>query len=169
MDAGSRSCVSCQTPLPAEARFCVSCGTPTPAAEAAVTFSGGMSDRQRARLTAALVDRYAIERELGRGGMAIVYLATDRKLGRPVALKVLRPELAASIGPERFLREIEIAAKLTHPNILPLHDCGDADGLLYYTMPYLDGESLRIRLLREGQLPIEDALQITYEAAEALA
>jgi dienelactone hydrolase len=169
MDDESRSCVSCQTPLPAEARFCISCGTPTPAAEAAVTFSGGMSDRQRARLAAALVDRYAIDRELGRGGMAIVYLATDRKLGRPVALKVLRPELAASIGPERFLREIEIAARLTHPNILPLHDCGDADGLLYYTMPYLEGESLRNRLSREAQLPLEDALQIARETAEALA
>jgi serine/threonine-protein kinase len=120
------------------------------------------------RLKTALADRYAIDRELGSGGMAVVFLAHDQKLGRPVALKVLRPELAASLGAERFLREIEIAAKLTHPNILALYDCGEADGLLYYTMPYVEGESLRERLKRERQLPIEDALQITREVAEAL-
>jgi serine/threonine protein kinase len=92
-------------------------------------------------LHSALADRYTIEREIGRGGMAIVYLAEDRRHKRRVALKVLRPELAASIGAERFLREITTAAQLTHPNILPLHDSGEADGTLYYTMPYLDGES----------------------------
>jgi serine/threonine-protein kinase len=100
--------------------------------------------------------------------MAVVYLAHDQKLGRPVALKVLRPELAASLGSDRFLREIEIAAKLTHPNILALYDCGEADGQLYYTMPFVEGESLRDRLNREKQLPIEDALQVTKEAADAL-
>jgi serine/threonine-protein kinase len=121
------------------------------------------------QLRSALSDRYAIERELGRGGMAVVYLAEDRKLGRAVALKVLRPELAASLGAERFLRETEIAAKLTHPNILALHDRGDADGLLYYTMPYVEGESLSDRLARERQLPVDEALQITREVAEALA
>jgi eukaryotic-like serine/threonine-protein kinase len=120
------------------------------------------------RLQAALADRYTIERELGRGGMAVVFLARDRKLGRDVALKVLRPELAAALGHERFVREIEIAARLTHPNILGLHDCGEADGLLYYTMPYVEGESLRDRLDREKQLPIEEALRITTEAADAL-
>ena len=120
------------------------------------------------RLKTALADRYSIERELGRGGMAVVYLARDEKLGRQVALKVLRPELAASLGAERFLREIEIAAKLTHPNILALHDCGEADGQLYYTMPFLEGESLRDRLNREKQLSIEDAMQITREVADAL-
>ncbi len=120
------------------------------------------------RLKAALAGRYTIERELGAGGMATVYLAHDRKLNRAVALKVLSPELAASIGGERFLREIEIAARLTHPNILALHDCGAADGLLYYTMPYVEGESLRDRLDREKQLPLEDALQITREVADAL-
>jgi len=120
------------------------------------------------RLCIALAERYTIERELGRGGMAVVYLAHDQKLGRPVALKVLRPELAASLGGERFLREIEIAAKLTHPNILGLHDCGEADGQLYYTMPFVEGESLRDRLNREKQLPIDDALQITREVADAL-
>jgi len=100
--------------------------------------------------------------------MAVVFLAHDQKLGRSVALKVLRPELAASLGAERFLREIEIAAKLTHPNILSLYDCGEADGLLYYVMPYVEGESLRERLNRENQLPLEDALQITREVADAL-
>ncbi len=121
-----------------------------------------------AQLRSALGDRYRIERELGRGGMAVVYLAHDRKLGRQVALKVLRPELAASLGGERFLRETEIAARLTHPNILALHDRGEADGLLYYTMPYVEGESLSDRLNRERQLPLEEALQITQEVAEAL-
>ncbi len=120
------------------------------------------------RLEIALADRYTIERELGRGGMAVVYLAQDEKLNRQVALKVLRPELAASLGSERFLREIEIAAKLNHPNILALYDCGEADGQLFYTMPYVEGESLRDRLRREKQLPIEDALQITKEVADAL-
>jgi TolB-like protein len=133
------------------------------------------------RLRSALADRYVIERELGRGGMATVYLAQDRKLGRPVALKVLKPELAAALGSERFLREIEIAARLTHPNILGLYDCGTtsateftANGrrltadLLYYTMPFVEGESLRDRLTRERQLPLDDALQITREVADAL-
>ncbi len=107
-------------------------------------------------LNAALSDRYRIERELGRGGMAIVYLSHDWNLVRDVALKVLLPELAASLGGQRFLREIEIAAKLNHPNILTLHDRGEVDGLLYYTMPYVDGESLRDRLDREKQLPMND-------------
>ena len=101
------------------------------------------------RLKTALADRYAIEHELGAGGMATVYLAEDLKHHRKVAVKVLRPELAAALGPERFLREIEIAARLTHPHILPLHDSGEADGFLYYVMPYIEGESLRERLDRE--------------------
>src|SRR2546425_4035642 len=100
---------------------------------------------QVARLKAALADRYAIERELGRGGMATVYLARDLRHGRPVAIKVLRPEIAAALGPERFLREIEVAARLTHPHILPPHDSGEAAGFLYYVMPYIEGESLRQR------------------------
>jgi serine/threonine-protein kinase len=120
------------------------------------------------RLRTALEGRYTIERELGRGGMAIVYLAEDLKHGRPVALKVLRPELAASLGAERFLREITTAARLTHPNILPLHDSGEVDGTLYYSMPYVAGESLRVRLERERQLPIDEALRITQEVAEGL-
>src|SRR5215831_11641016 len=109
---------------------------------------------------AALSDRYRVERELGRGGMATVYLAQDLKHHRQVAIKVLRPELAATLGAERFLREIEIAARLTHPHILPLHDSGEADGFLYYVMPYVSGESLRVRLMRERQLPLGDALEI---------
>ena len=100
------------------------------------------------RLSTALADRYVIERELGAGGMATVYLAEDVRHRRKVAVKVLRPELAATIGPERFIREIEIAAGLTHPHILPLHDSGEADGFLYYVMPYIEGESLRGQLDR---------------------
>ena len=120
------------------------------------------------RLRAALADRYALERELGHGGMATVYLARDLRHGRAVAIKVLRPEIAAALGPERFLREIEVAARLTHPHILALHDSGQAGGSLYYVMPYIEGESLRDRLDREGQLPLEDALRITREVAGAL-
>ena len=120
-------------------------------------------------LTAALAHRYAIERELGAGGMATVYLAEDLKLHRKVALKVLRPELAATIGPERFFQEIDIAAKLTHPHIVGLHDCGEADGFLYYVMPYIEGESLREKLAKEGELPITDAVRILKEVVDALA
>ena len=119
-------------------------------------------------LRRALADRYAIERELGQGGMATVYLAQDLKHHRPVAIKLLRSELAAALGPERFLREIEISAHLHHPHILPLYDSGEAEGLLYYVMPYVEGESLRDRLTREKQLPLEDALQIAREVADAL-
>lgn len=113
-------------------------------------------------------DRYRIERELGRGGNATVYLAQDLKHDRKVAVKVLLPGLAESVRAERFLREIQIAAKLTHPHILPLHDSGSAEGFLYYVMPYMEGESLRDRLQREPQLPLADALQIGREVADAL-
>ena len=117
---------------------------------------------------AALADHYRIERELGRGGMATVYLAHDIRHDRPVALKVLRPELAASLGPERFLREIKIAARLRHPHILPVHDSGEANGWLWYTMPYVEGESLRQRMAREGQLALDDAVRITTQVLSAL-
>ncbi len=120
------------------------------------------------RLKTTLADRYVIDREIGSGGMAVVYLAQDLKHRRKVALKVLRPELAVDIGSDRFLREIELAAALTHPHILPLHDSGEADGVLYYVMPYVDGESLRSLLNREKQLPVDDALQIAREVADAL-
>ncbi|MFB3111384.1 MAG: protein kinase [Gemmatimonadales bacterium] len=120
-------------------------------------------------LKAALADRYVIERELGAGGMATVYLAVDGKHHRQVAVKVLRPELAAALGAERFLREIEIAAGLAHPHILPLYDSGEADGFLYYVMPYVEGESLRDLITRERQLPVDQAVQIAREVADALA
>ncbi len=120
-------------------------------------------------LRAALEGRYAVERPIGEGGMATVYLAMDVRHDRPVAVKVLRSELAASIGADRFLREIKVAATLQHPNILGLFDSGEASGLLYYVMPFVEGESLRDRLNREQQLPLHDALQIVREAAEALA
>ncbi len=120
------------------------------------------------RLAAAVADRYTVERELGRGGMATVYLALDRKHHRRVALKVLKPEVATTVGPERFLREIAIAAPLNHPHILPVLDSGEAAGFLYYVMPYVEGESLRNRLTREKQLPLDDALRIAREVADAL-
>src|SRR3989442_9625980 len=100
--------------------------------------------------------------------MGRVYLARDSKHGRPVAIKVLRPEIAAALGPERFLREIEVAARLHHPHMLPLHDSGQAGGFLYYVMPSIEGESLRDRLEGEGPLPLEEALRITREVASAL-
>ncbi|MGH7512614.1 MAG: serine/threonine-protein kinase, partial [Gemmatimonadales bacterium] len=129
-----------------------------------------MSELARSeQLSDALQGRYAIERELGRGGMATVYLARDLKLERRVALKLLRPELRAALGPERFLREIDIAARLTHPNILPLYDAGEADGRLFYAMPYVEGESLRQRLAREPQLPVAEAVRIAGQVAAALA
>jgi eukaryotic-like serine/threonine-protein kinase len=121
-----------------------------------------------AELNAALGDRYIIDRELGRGGMATVYLARDPKHERFLALKTLRPEIAMALGRERFLREIKLAARLQHPNILGVYDSGDAGGTLYYVMPFVEGESLRDRLEREPQLPLDDALQITREVADAL-
>ena len=121
-----------------------------------------------AELQAALADRYVIERELGSGGMATVYLARDLKHRRFVALKVLSPALAASLGADRFLREIELAARLQHPHIVTVFDSGDAGGILWYTMPYVEGETLRARLERERQLPLDVALRIAVEAARAL-
>ena len=120
------------------------------------------------RLQAALTDRYRLDRELGAGGMATVYLAHDVRHGRPVALKLLRPELAAVIGAERFLAEIRTTANLQHPHILPLFDSGEADGFLFYVMPFVEGESLRDRLNREKQLPVGEAVRIAGEVASAL-
>jgi eukaryotic-like serine/threonine-protein kinase len=122
----------------------------------------------RDQLQVGLADRYVLERELGRGGMAVVYLAHDLKHKRSVALKVLHPGLAAALGPERFQREIELAARLQHPHILPVFDSGDAAGQLWFTMPLVEGESLRDCLNREKQLPVEDALRIATDAARAL-
>src|SRR3954465_2159325 len=119
-------------------------------------------------LAAALADRYRLERELGAGGMATVYLAEDLRHDRKVAVKVLRPELAAVIGAERFLAELQTTAHLQHPHILPLFDSGEAHGFVYYVMPYVGGESLRQRLSRESQLPLDEALTITRTVAAAL-
>jgi serine/threonine-protein kinase len=121
------------------------------------------------RLRAALVERYEVERKLGEGGMAGVYLARDRRHGRQVAIKVLRDDLSAAVGAERFLHEVQVAANLQHPHVLALYDSGEAQGLLYYVMPYVEGESLRQRLEREPRLPLPEAVRIAQEAAEALA
>jgi serine/threonine-protein kinase len=125
-----------------------------------------MEDQER--LTKALADRYQIQDEIGEGGMATVFMAEDLKHNRKVAVKVLKPELAAVVGAERFLAEIETTANLTHPHILPLHDSGEADGFLFYVMPYIEGESLRDRLDREQQLPVHEAVRIASDLAEAL-
>ena len=128
----------------------------------------GTTNHTDSRLASALADRYRIERTLGEGGMATVYLAEDLKHRRKVAIKVLHPELSAVLGPDRFLKEIELTANLQHPHILPLFDSGSADGLLYYVMPFVEGETLRTRLARERQLPIPDVLRIATEVASAL-
>jgi serine/threonine-protein kinase len=137
-------------------------------AAVAAGFSGSDAVDLVDQLNTSLGGRYAIEREIGRGGMATVYLARDLKHERSVAIKVLLPELAATLGIERFLSEIKTTAKLQHPHILPLLDSGEADGMLYHVMPYVQGETLRARLERERQLPIADALRIACEVADAL-
>ena len=162
MGTASRVCTSCDTPVTDDAAFCPNCGEATPTR----VIAGEPIDEQHLRT--ALIDRYWIQRELGRGGMAVVYLAQDVKHDRQVAVKMMLPKLTAALGARRFLREIQIAARLNHPHIVALYDSGEADGFLYYVMPYVEGESLRARLRRESQLPIEDALEITRELAEAL-
>src|SRR5688500_4889848 len=121
-----------------------------------------------ATINASLAGRYQLERELGSGGLATVYLAHELRHRRLVALKVLRPELGHAIGAGRFVREIEVAGRLMHPHILPVFDSGEAGGMLYYTMPLVEGESLRARLDRERQLPVEEAIAIVAEVADAL-
>ena len=123
---------------------------------------------QTACLAAALSGRYRLERELGAGGMATGYLAFDEKHDRKVAIKVLKPELAAVLGAERFVVEIKTTAAMSHPHILPLFDSGEADGFLYYVMPYIEGETIREKLTRETQFGIEEAVRITREIADAL-
>src|ERR1044071_6161119 len=120
------------------------------------------------RLTSALADRYTLERELGAGGMATFFRAHDVRHNRKVAIKVLRAELLGAIGADRFLKEIETTANLQHPNILPLFDSGRVDGTVFYVMPYVAGESLRHRLIRETELPVNDAIGIAAEIAEGL-
>jgi serine/threonine protein kinase len=120
------------------------------------------------QLRAALADRYRLERELGEGGMATVYLAHDLKHDRRVAVKVLKPELAAVLGVQRFLKEIQVTANLQHPHILPLYDSGSAGGALFYVMPVVQGESLRDRLVREKLLPVDETIRIVRQVAGAL-
>jgi serine/threonine protein kinase len=123
----------------------------------------------RDQLQQALGTAYRIERELGQGGMSTVFLAEDLKHQRKVAVKVLRPELAAALGPDRFTREIRIAARLQHPHILPLLDSGESQGFLWYVMPYVDGQSLRDRIARQGELPVHEAVRLLVEVVDALA
>jgi len=162
MTAPPATCSACNATIAATDAFCLNCGTATgvPVVE--------MPQDPLNHLRAALKDRYTVERELGRGGMATVYLATDIRHERRVAIKVLHPELAASVGSDRFVREIRVAAKLQHPHILTLYDSGDADGMLYYVMPFVEGESLRDRLNREKMLPVDESLGLIIEVAEAL-
>src|SRR5512135_2313917 len=169
MTTGPRACLACQTPLPEDALFCLRCGARTPTDPGVPSRTGATEVSEMARVGLALADSYRVERILGQGGMATVYLAEDLKHHRKVAVKVMHPEMAATLGAERFLREVEIAAQLSHPHILPVYDSGSADGILYYVMPYVDGESLQDRLRRETVLPVEDALRIAREVAEALA
>src|SRR6476646_6191688 len=119
-------------------------------------------------LADALSERYVLEREVGRGGMATIYLAREAQSGRAVAVKAMRPELGSALGPERFRREMDIAASLSHPGIVPLIDSGHAGAMLYYVMPFVEGESLHARLERERRLPLDDALRVTHDVAEAL-
>ena len=140
MTAPARACPACRTPLPEEAQFCLQCGTATPTEPGVPSRTMATGTVEVAKVRSALASRYRIERVLGEGGMATVYLAEDLKHRRKVAVKVMRPELAATLGADRFLREIEIAAQLSHPHILPVHDSGDAGNVLYYVMPYVEGE-----------------------------
>ncbi len=165
----ARACHTCQTPLPADANFCAHCGSATPTEPGVPPRTAVTGAHDLRRIRTALGERYQVERVLGEGGMAAVYLANDRKHNRKVAIKVMRPELASTLGADRFLREVEFAGQLSHPHILPMYDSGQADGILYYVMPYVEGESLLGRIRREKQLPVEDVLRLGGEMAEALA
>jgi serine/threonine-protein kinase len=164
-----RPCPSCQTPLPFDAQFCLRCGVATPTDPGVPPRTAATGVVEAGQVKRALADRYRIERVLGEGGMATVYLAEDLKHRRKVAVKVMRPELAATLGAERFLREVQIAAQLSHPSILPVHDSGEASGILYYVMPYVDGLTLRERLQDQKQLPVDEVLRLGREISEALA
>ena len=147
----------------------MNCGTATPTEPGVPPRTATTGVVEVSRVKQALADRYAVEKILGEGGMATVYLAKDLKHNRKVAVKVMRPELAATLGADRFLREVEIAGQLSHPHILPMYDSGSAKGFLYYVMPYVEGESLSARMKREGQLPVEDAVKLAREVSDALA
>ena len=169
MTQTDRSCPACHTPLPEAAQFCMHCGRATPTDPGVPPRTMHTGEFEVNKVRRVLADRYKVERIIGEGGMATVYLADDLKHKRKVALKVMRPELAATLGADRFLREVEIAANLSHPHILPMHDSGEVEGLLFYVMPYVEGESLSARLKREGELPVPEALKYAREVAEALA
>jgi eukaryotic-like serine/threonine-protein kinase len=169
MTTAARACPACHTPLPEEAQFCLRCGVATPTDPGVPPRTATTGLVEVAQVRKALAGRYQVERVLGEGGMATVYLANDQKHNRKVAVKVMRPELAATLGADRFLREVQVAAQLSHPHILPMHDSGEADGLLYYVMPYVEGETLKERLAKEGQLSVNDAMRLGREVAEALA
>jgi serine/threonine-protein kinase len=155
--------------LPEEAQFCLRCGVATPTDPGVPPRTAVTGLVEVSQVKKALAGRYQIERVLGEGGMATVYLAHDQKHNRKVAVKVMRPELAATLGSDRFLREVQVAAQLSHPHILPMHDSGEADGILYYVMPYVEGQTLKERLAQEGQLSVVDAVRLGREVAEALA
>ena len=169
MTQTERTCPSCHTPLVADAQFCYHCGKATPTEPGVPPRTMPTGEFEVNKVRRILADRYRIDRVIGEGGMATVYLAEDLKHKRKVALKVMRPELAATLGSDRFLREVEIAASLSHPHILPMHDSGEVEGVLYYVMPYVAGESLAARLKRDGELPAPEAIRLAREVAEALA
>jgi len=169
MTTAARACPACHTPLPDEAQFCLRCGVATPTDPGVPQRTATTGLVEVAQVRKALAGRYQIERVLGEGGMATVYLAQDQKHNRKVAVKVMRPELAATLGADRFLREVQVAAQLNHPNILPMFDSGEADGILYYVMPYVEGETLKEHVAKEGQLSVSEAMRLGREVAEALA
>jgi len=169
MTTAARACPACHTPLPDEAQFCLRCGVATPTDPGVPPRTAVTGMVEVAQVKKALAGRYQIERVLGEGGMATVYLAHDQKHNRKVAVKVMRPELAATLGADRFLREVQVAAQLNHPHILPMHDSGEADGVLYYVMPYVEGETLKEHVAREGQLSVSESMRLGREVAEALA
>ena len=169
MTTAARACPACHTPLPEEAQFCLRCGVATPTDPGVPPRTATTGMVEVAQVKKALAGRYQVERVLGEGGMATVYLAHDQKHNRKVAVKVMRPELAATLGADRFLREVQVAAQLSHPNILPMFDSGEADGILYYVMPYVEGETLKEHVAKEGQLSVNEAMRLGREVAEALA
>ncbi|HEU4800038.1 MAG TPA: serine/threonine-protein kinase [Gemmatimonadales bacterium] len=169
MATAARHCPSCHTSLADDAQFCHRCLIATPSEPGVDPRLTPTSAVEVGRVRRVLAEQYQIERVVGEGGMATVFRAEDLKHRRKVAVKVMRPELAATLGGDRFLREVEIAAQLNHPHIVSMHDSGDNDGVLYYVMPFVEGESLTQRLAREGPLPVGDALRIARQVSDALA
>ena len=169
METAARHCPSCHTSLGYDEQFCHKCLIATPTGQGKDPQLTPTSAVEVGRVRRVLSEQYRIERVVGEGGMATVFRAEDLKHNRKVAVKVLRPELAATLGGDRLLREVEIAARLNHPHIVAMHDSGDTDGVMYYVMPFVEGETLTQRLAREGALPVADALGIARQVADALA